>query len=413
MIEAALPGYRLGRQLGRGGYGMVLAAENAVGRPFAIKVLPSIGPAGSNKEARILAELQHPHVVRVVDFIRAGGIDLIVMELLPGGDLRARIAQEILTSEWSCAIVLAIAGALEAAHERGLLHRDVKPENVLFTADGRAKLSDFGVAKIVDGASPVNSTIVGTPHYMSPEQLVGGKPRPTVDVYALGVVAYELLAGRTPFGVLPGLNYAAMREAHEYLVPVVPPRVPDPIGAVLLTALERDPVDRQQSAKGFALDLAAAARTVFGRDWLARAGTRTDLDEEVSDAARSSRPRPAPSGAPPGSAPASAPGQGAQGPPAPPDADPDPARVSVAAQPPRLPPVQGDYPLPPAPVPDGRPGPLRWPAPGPQGAAAQGVADPFAGTTPGRARRGLVLLATLAVVLLVALIAILALELRG
>ncbi|MBL7491365.1 protein kinase [Frankia sp. AgB1.9] len=292
-IEAALPGYRLGRQLGRGGYGMVLAGQNAVGRPFAIKVLPSLGPAGLSSEARILAELQHPHVVRVVDFVRAGGIDLIVMELLSGGDLRSRIAQEVLAPEWSCAVVLAVAGALQAAHERGLLHRDVKPENVLFAADGRAKLTDFGVAKIVAGASPTSSTIVGTPHYMPPEQLAGGKPRPTVDVYALGVLGYELLGGRTPFGVLPGLNYASMREAHEYLVPVIPPRIPAPIGRVLLTALARDPADRPQSAKAFALDLAGAARTVFGRDWLARAGTRADLDDDVSVAARSSRRPPA------------------------------------------------------------------------------------------------------------------------
>lgn len=288
-IEAALPGYRLGRQLGRGGYGMVLAAENTVGRRFAIKVLPSLSPVGLNTEARILAELEHPHVVRVVDFVLADGIDLIVMELLSGGDLRSRIAQEVLAPEWSCAVVLAVASALQAAHDRGLLHRDVKPENVLFTGDGRAKLTDFGVAKIVAGASPTSSTIVGTPHYMSPEQLAGGKPRPTADVYAIGVVTYELLAGRTPFGVLPGLNYASMREAHEYLVPVIPPRVPEPIGRVLLTALSRDPADRQQSAKAFALELAASARLVFGRDWLARAGTRADLDDEVSVAARSSR----------------------------------------------------------------------------------------------------------------------------
>jgi serine/threonine-protein kinase len=297
-IEAALPGYRLGRQLGRGGYGMVLAAENTVGRRFAIKVLPSLSPVGLNTEARILAELEHPHVVRVVDFVLADGVDLIVMELLSGGDLRSRIAQEILAPEWSCAVVLAVASALQAAHERGLLHRDVKPENVLFTGDGRAKLTDFGVAKIVAGASPTSSTIVGTPHYMSPEQLAGGKPRPTADVYAIGVVTYELLAGRTPFGMLPGLNYASMREAHEYLVPVIPPRVPEPIGRVLLTALARDPADRQQSAKAFALELAAGARAVFGRDWLARAGTRADLDDEVSVAARSSRGHRPPIGAP-------------------------------------------------------------------------------------------------------------------
>ncbi|ADP84764.1 serine/threonine protein kinase [Pseudofrankia inefficax] len=455
-IEAALPGYRLGRQLGRGGYGMVLAGENAVGRQFAIKVLPSLGPAGLSSEARILAELQHPHVVRVVDFVRAGGIDLIVMELLSGGDLRSRIAQEVLAPEWSCAVVLAVAAALQVAHERGLLHRDVKPENVLFAADGRAKLTDFGVAKIVAGASPTSSTIVGTPHYMPPEQLVGGKPRPTVDVYALGVLGYELLGGRTPFGVLPGLNYASMREAHEYLVPVIPPRIPEPIGRVLLTALARDPADRPQSAKAFALDLARAARTVFGRDWLARAGTRVDLDDEVSVAARSSRRPPESPVSEPVVAATAPPDAGAT---APPDLGPHPnpapapvprhvwhpddetVRAGLPAAPERA--LAGpdwaptrapesDWAAPRGPEPDWAP--TRAPEPDWAPAGYQpprqppaGYGGPAAGRLPDQAghvggtalpatnndRRNLVLVSVLAFVLLVALAAVLALEILG
>jgi serine/threonine-protein kinase len=294
LVERALPGYALGAQVGRGGAGSVLAAKDRLRRDVAVKVLPSVPESGAHPEdeALMLTRLEHPHVVRVYDFVPAGELALIVMELLPGGDLRTRLKQSRAAPEWACAVVLAVAGALETAHRQGMLHRDVKPANVLFTADGRAKLTDFGIAKDIAGTAAATNTIIGTPRYMAPEQFEGEPLGPPVDVYALAVLAYELAAGTPLFGGSTD-SYQGLREAHLNSTPPPPAGVPAQISEVLLRALAKEPARRHPSARDFALDLAQAAATVLGADWLTRAATPVDLDRDVRAAADGS-PQPAP-----------------------------------------------------------------------------------------------------------------------
>ncbi|CAI7975512.1 hypothetical protein FRAHR75_190029 [Frankia sp. Hr75.2] len=201
-VAAVLPGYDIGAELGRGGFGTVLAARHRlIGRHVAVKVFldpspeadPSGGPgasAGTGEsqnlrsrflaEARVLAGLDHPHIVRVFDYVERDGLCLLVMEQLTGGTLRARAAAG-LPPRATCAIALAAAAALDVAHGRGVLHRDVKPDNLLFTADGVPRVTDFGIAKIVEATAASTTGMVGTPRYMAPEQITGAPLGPATD----------------------------------------------------------------------------------------------------------------------------------------------------------------------------------------------------------------------------------------
>src|SRR5262249_32833855 len=158
-------------------------------------------------EARVLAELDHPHIVRVYDYVEHAGLCLLVMEQLTGGTLRARMAPTTrprgqteprptgggLDPPAACAIGLTAATALAAAHRIGVLHRDVKPDNLLFGADGMPRVTDFGIAKIVESTAVTTTGLIGTPKYMAPEQIEGSRLGPGTDLYALGIVLYELL----------------------------------------------------------------------------------------------------------------------------------------------------------------------------------------------------------------------------
>ncbi|WP_035742579.1 serine/threonine-protein kinase, partial [Parafrankia elaeagni] len=200
-VVAALPGYSLGRQLGVGAFGLVLAGEHRqMRRPVAIKVMSAESAEGGRvdfaAEARMLAKLDHPHVVRVFNYVEAEGLCLVVMELLAGGTLTRRRAG--MGPQQACAVGLAVAAALEHAHGRGVLHRDIKADNILFAADGTPKVGDFGIAKLFDGSATA-SQVAGTPMYMAPEQIQGGRLTAATDLYALGVVLYRLLTGSPPF----------------------------------------------------------------------------------------------------------------------------------------------------------------------------------------------------------------------
>ncbi|MBX6390680.1 MAG: serine/threonine protein kinase, partial [Frankia sp.] len=274
-VAAALPRYRLGAQLGAGSFGLVLAGRHEdLDRAVAVKVLP-VDPAAANgpalaeafrTEARLLSRLDHPHIVRIYDFVGQADLCLLIMELLAGGTL----AQHRLPAEAACAVGLAVADALAHAHAHGVLHRDVKPDNILFTADGQPKLTDFGIGKLFAGASATTSHVVGTPRYMAPEQVTGGRLGPPTDLYALGAVLYELLAGRPPFD--PTLPVPELLRQHCEVPAPVPPGVPEPVTGVLLTALAKAPADRYPDATAFARALAGAAAAAYGQDWLARAG---------------------------------------------------------------------------------------------------------------------------------------------
>jgi serine/threonine-protein kinase len=205
------------------------------------------------------------------------------MELLDGGTLARRRAQ--MSPEAACAAGLAVAAALSCAHARGVLHRDVKPDNVLFDASGVLKVTDFGVAEIVEGSAATASVVAGTPAYMAPEQILGGRLGPAADVYALGVVLYQLLAGAPPFD--PALPTQALWRRHLHTAPAPPAGVPAPVAAVVLHALAKDPAARPPSAHAFAVDLARDAARAHGPGWAARSGLVLHLDDDVRDAAES------------------------------------------------------------------------------------------------------------------------------
>ncbi|EFC81177.1 protein kinase [Parafrankia sp. EUN1f] len=284
-IAAALPGYEIGGRLGRGAFGLVLAGRHReLGRDVAIKILPADqgGVAGRSwSEARVLASLDHPHIIRVYDALTVGDLHLLVMELLAGGPLTTR--EYDMTLEAGCAVGLAVAAALSYAHGRGVLHRDIKPSNVLFDAAGLHKVADFGIAKITQGTVTTASAVSGTPRYMAPEQILGGQLSVATDLYALGTMLYELLGDDPPFD--PALPAAGFIHHHLNVMPAPPTGVPDPVAEVVMRCLAKDPADRHPSARAFALDLAAAAAAVCGTGWSDRAGVGLSLDDGVRAAA--------------------------------------------------------------------------------------------------------------------------------
>ncbi|WP_462186458.1 MULTISPECIES: serine/threonine-protein kinase, partial [unclassified Frankia] len=267
-VEAALPGYSVEGDLGRGGYGLVLAGQHRlIGRKVAIKILldTSDDPdlrARFLSEARVLAELDHPHIVRIHDYVEHEGTCLLVMELLSGGTLKQRMSSGPVSAETTCSIGLAAAAALATAHGHGVLHRDIKPDNIMFVGDGLLKVTDFGIAKIFDGVETTASAILGTPRYMAPEQIIGTRLFPSTDLYALAGVLYEMIANRPLFG----RQMAVQPLTHHHLTSMPEPltMVPPPVSAVILRALAKDPGTRFADAADFALELARASSRAFG-----------------------------------------------------------------------------------------------------------------------------------------------------
>ncbi|WP_322763270.1 serine/threonine-protein kinase [Frankia sp. Cr2] len=281
-VAAALPGYELGEVLGWGTFGLVLAGRHRrLNRDVAIKVLVADldgATAGFAAEAQLLAALDHPHVVRVHDYVADDDLHLIVMEKLGGGTLTRRRAG--MSPQAACAVGLAVAAALSYTHGRDVLHRDIKPDNILFDAGGLVKVTDFGIAKIVAGSAAAASAVVGTPRYMAPEQqITGGRLGPATDLYALGIVLSHLLSGTPHFD--PSLPSDVPPQHHLGTVPPPPAGVPAPIADVIMRALANDPKARQPSAHAFALDLARAATTAYGPGWTARSGIVLRLDDDV------------------------------------------------------------------------------------------------------------------------------------
>ncbi len=293
-VASALPQYELGGVLGEGAMGVVYAATHrALGRQVAVKELPAAmaaKPEMSSRfddEARLLAALDHPHIVPVYDYVRAGNIHALVMERLDGGTVWDRFRGNGLNLEQSCAIGLAMLGGLHAAHRAGVLHLDVKPKNLLFTAAGALKVADFGIAQVIsEGATMMTTSgeVLGTPAYIAPEQALGKRLTPAADVYGAGTVLYELLAGCLPY-VRDG-DALAMVRRHVYEDPrPIGDAVPAPLGAVVMRSLARDPAHRFADAEEFAVALAGAAATVHGPGWLERSGVPVQLAARVATAA--------------------------------------------------------------------------------------------------------------------------------
>ncbi|HYN18776.1 MAG TPA: serine/threonine-protein kinase, partial [Actinomycetes bacterium] len=219
--------YRLVRRIATGGMGEVWQADDTVlGRRVALKVLVEELAADDHatrrfvREARATARLAHPNVARVFDFGRDGGAPFLVMELLEGETLAARLASGPFGPAEAARVAAAVADALEAAHQLGIVHRDVKPSNVMLTRDGEVKVLDFGIAAAADEThSTTGSGLYATVAYVSPERVAGEPATPASDVYSLGAVLYELLCGRPPFsGPSPAL--VARAHLHDQPVPV-------------------------------------------------------------------------------------------------------------------------------------------------------------------------------------------------
>ncbi|MES9877979.1 MAG: serine/threonine-protein kinase [Candidatus Sedimenticola sp. PURPLELP] len=222
-----IPGYRIEKQIGRGGMASVyLATQSSLGRPVALKVLtdpetPQFFERFFN-EGRYVARLNHNNLGAIYDIGQGEGFYYIAMEYLPGGDLKARLAQGI-RPKTALKLLSQIAGCLSYVHSQGLVHRDIKPSNILFRSDGTPVLTDFGIAKLVqtDNDLTITGTVMGSPHYLSPELAQGvRKLDGRSDIYSLGVILYEMLTGRKPY---PAESYAATLMAHiQQPVPTLP-----------------------------------------------------------------------------------------------------------------------------------------------------------------------------------------------
>jgi eukaryotic-like serine/threonine-protein kinase len=200
-----IPGLRFAQEIGRGGMGRVFRAEQLrLGRDVAVKLLPPQDEpaletqARFEREARALGRLQHPHIVSVYDFgLLPDNERYLVMEFVPGGTLRERIP---LPPAEAVRVACELCQALAYAHEQGVVHRDIKPDNVLFDAEGRVKIADFGIARFVDNGAGDTLTrpqqVLGTPGFVAPEALAGAPPAPSMDIYALGVLLQVMLHGR-------------------------------------------------------------------------------------------------------------------------------------------------------------------------------------------------------------------------
>jgi hypothetical protein len=329
-VAAALPAYEIGGELGRGGWGAVVDGRHRqLGRPVAIKQLPRAFAASADVRARFLAEAQllasldHPHIVPVYDFVETDGLCLLVMEKLTQGTVWSRFLADGFTADQACAVAVAACTALDHAHRHDILHRDVKPENLMFSSGQVLKVTDFGIAKMVGGQQHLVTRageVLGTPAYMAPEQAQAKELGPATDVYATGVMLYELVSGQLPFpddGDAVGLLYRHVHEDPPDVAELVP-GLPSSVATTLMQALARDPGDRFPTAEVFAVALAQAATEAWGQGWVGRSGlpvmaagaiaaaTERPSAELVADRAAPAAPTSASSVVPPAPRPAPA-----------------------------------------------------------------------------------------------------------
>src|SRR5438067_4939459 len=256
------------------------AHQENLDREVAVKVLPPWFAADRSfverfkLEARLVARLSHPNIVTVHDANEYNGHLYIVMQLVDGGTLKQRLDQlQTLGKTMEIAeanrIFTQLASALSYAHENGIIHRDVKPVNVLLDRSGRPILSDFGIAKVLAGtkALTLQGAGVGTPEYMSPEQCQGGAVDARADIYALGVMLFESLTGRLPF---LGENYPALAHSHIYEMAPHPSAINAHIdlavAQVIQTALMKNPAQRYQRASDLAQALEQAMKSLPARN---------------------------------------------------------------------------------------------------------------------------------------------------
>jgi eukaryotic-like serine/threonine-protein kinase len=257
--------YTLVEPLGGGGMAKVyLAHDEVLGRDVALKILRDMYAEDEEfverfrREARSAASLSHPNIVQVYDQGRSeDGAYYIAMEYVAGGTLKDRILRDgAIEPGAATGVGSQIADALQAAHEKGVIHRDIKPQNVLVTGTGDVKVTDFGIARAASSPLTATSAVLGTAGYMSPEQAMGEPVGPQSDLYSLGVVLYEMLTGDLPYRAESPISQAMM---HVNEPPRSPreanPEVSEPLDALTLKLLSKNPEDRHVSAGALANDL--------------------------------------------------------------------------------------------------------------------------------------------------------------
>lgn len=260
--------YPFVRELGRGGMGVVYEARQvSLDRPVAVKMLSR--DLAENKdfvtrfleEARTVARMNHENIVNVIDCVESDENLYIVMELVQGRSLNHRLREEgVLPFGETLGLMSAAARALHHAHEAGVVHRDIKPENMMLDQSGRLKLMDFGVARLADSVHKTRAgTILGTPLYMAPEQAQGREVDRRADVYALGVVLFQMATGSLPFSAESAIQVAMK---HVTTPPPAPrslnPTIPPELEMLILRALEKEPAHRFQTALEMAEEMDGA-----------------------------------------------------------------------------------------------------------------------------------------------------------
>ena len=275
--------YEVLGELGQGAMGIVYKARDPlIDRVVAIKTI-NLGLALDEKEeyegrfyqeAKAAGRLNHPNIVTIYDVGKSGDVAYIAMEFLQGRELRDIMNDGgLLPVDQVLDIVAQVAQGLAYAHEHGIVHRDVKPSNIMVVRDGHAKITDFGIARMASSAVRTQTGMVlGSPKYMSPEQVMGKEIDQRSDIFSLGVMLYEMLTGQAPFN---GENVNAIMYQTLNAVPAPPntlnPAVPEMINFILAKALAKKVEDRYQNAKDFAVDLRAC------RDTLPRSGKQIDV----------------------------------------------------------------------------------------------------------------------------------------
>jgi len=261
--------YQLGPVLGRGGMGQVRAATDLrLNREVAVKFLrvdlaeQAMVRGRFEREARAAARITHPNVVGIYDIGEDDGAPFIVMERLSGTSLADELSTGPLSQARACFLALEILSALDAAHRLGVIHRDIKPANILLDEFGHAKVADFGIAKIAEEANDTTTGMLfGTPSYLAPERIAGQSATPVSDLYAVGVLLFEVLAGRPPFrgetplALVQSIACGVQESLNELRSDIDPAVV-----AVVEQAMRTDPKDRFSSAASMAAALAAATQ---------------------------------------------------------------------------------------------------------------------------------------------------------
>ncbi len=286
MLDRTLGHYRITERIGAGGMGEVfLARDTHLNRDVAIKVLPagSLADDGARRrfrnEALTLSRLSHPNIGTIFDFDTENGIDFLVMEHLPGATLAQKLVAGPLGESEICELGGQIAAAVAEAHEHGVIHRDLKPGNVIVAPKGHAKVLDFGLAKLLqpaveDGltATLTQTQTVGTLPYMAPEQLRGEPADARSDIHAVGAILYEMATGRRPFNAkLPTALAAEIQTSLPEPPTAFNGRLSAELSRIILKCLEKDPRDRYQTATDIAIDLrrlkAAAVQAEESPGW--------------------------------------------------------------------------------------------------------------------------------------------------